>query len=112
MTSVGCLFAKTIQPTRRKKFGMVLLGRARNPQLVHLVCQRRPLEAQASCRSTRASDNPIAFAERSQNLLSLGLLQCIAPAETWIIQNFSQRHSQQWTRGQQSGPLHKILQSR
>src|SRR6266487_967004 len=38
------------------------------------------LEAQASCRSTSTSDNPVAFAERSDNLLSLGLLQRIAPA--------------------------------
>src|SRR6202007_772949 len=82
----------------------------RDPQLIHLVRQRRPLETQASCRSTRASDNPIAFAERSQNLLPLGLLQCIAAAEAWVIQNFSQRYSQRWTRGQQSGPLHKVLQ--
>src|SRR5882724_978443 len=84
--------------------------RPRDPQPIHLVCQRRPLEAQASCRSTSTSHNPIAFAERSQNLFSLGLLQCIAPAEAWGIQNFSQRHPQRWTRGQQSGPLHKVLQ--
>src|SRR6266403_2065211 len=103
MTSVGCLFARTTQLTRRQRFGAVSLGRPRDPQLIHLVCQRRPLETQASCRSTGASDNPIAFAERSQNLFSLGLLQCIATAETWIIQNFSQRYSQRSTRGQQSG---------
>src|SRR5207237_1154521 len=75
------------------------LWRARDPQLIHLVCQRRPFETQASCRSTSASDNPIAFAERSQNLFSLGLLQCIASTEAWVIQNFSQRYSQRWTRG-------------
>src|SRR2546422_7870233 len=83
--------------------------RPRDPQPIHLVCQRRPLEAQASGRSTSASDNPIGFAERSQNLFSLGLLQCIAPAEAWVIQDFSQRYSQRWARGQQSGPFHKVL---
>ena len=56
------------------------LRQARDPQLLHLVGERRPLEAQASCRSTSTSDNPIAFAERSHNLLSLGLLQRIVPA--------------------------------
>src|SRR5258705_6722267 len=101
MTSVGCLFARTTRPrpTKRQRFGTVSLGRPRDPQLIHLVCQRRPFETQASCRSTSASDNPIAFAERSQNLFSLSLLQCIAPAEAWVIQNFSQRYSQRWTRG-------------
>ena len=54
------------------------LWRARDPQLLHLVGQRRPLEAEASCRSTSTSDNPVAFAEGSQNLFSLGLLQRIA----------------------------------
>src|SRR6266852_1629965 len=98
MTSVSCLFARTTQPTRRQRFGTASLGRPSDPQLIHLVCQRRPVEDQASCRSASASNNPIAFAERSQNLLSLGLLQCIAPAEAWVIQNFSQRYSQRWTR--------------
>ena len=55
----------------------LLLWRPRDPHFLHLVCQRRPLEAQANCRSTSASDNPIGFAERSQNLLSLGLFQCV-----------------------------------
>src|SRR6266446_7750525 len=109
MIRVRCLFARTTRPIRRQRFGTVSLGRPRDPQLIHLVCQRRPLEAQASCRSTSASHNPIAFAERSQNLFSLGLLQCITPAEAWGIQNFSQGYSQRWTRGQQSGPLHKVL---
>src|SRR5882757_2867099 len=90
------LFARTTQPTRKQRLGTASLGRPKDPQLIHLVCQRRPLEAQASCRSTSASDNPIAFAERPQNLLSLGLFQCVSPAEGWIIQNFGQRHSQGW----------------
>src|SRR5439155_8242123 len=97
------------RPIRSQRFGTVSLGRPRDAELIHLVCQRCPLEAQASCRSTSASDNPIAFAERSQNLFSLGLLQCIAPAEAWVIQNFSQRYAQRWARGQQSGPFHKVL---
>src|SRR5260370_18190594 len=100
MRTVGYLFARTTPPTRRQRFGTVSLGRPRDPQLIHLVCQRRPLEAQASCRSTSASDNPIAFPERSQNLFSLGLLQCIAPAKAWAIQNFIQRYSQRCTRGE------------
>src|SRR6266481_1843878 len=110
MRSVGYLFARTTPPTRRLRVGTASLGRPGDPQLIHLVCQRRPLEAKASCRSTSASDNPIGFAERSQNLFSLGLLQCIAPAEAWVIQDFSQRYSQRWARGQQSGPFHKVLQ--
>src|SRR5216683_2158936 len=99
MTKVRCLFASTTQPTRRLRFGTASPGRPGDPQLIHLVCQRRPLEAKASCRSTSASDNPIGFAECSQNLLSLGLLQCVAPAEAWVFQNFSQWYSQRWTRG-------------
>src|SRR5712671_7580811 len=110
MTRVRYLVARTTQPNRRRRFGTVSLGRPKDPQLLHLVGQRRSLEAQASCRSTSASDNPIAFAERSQDLLSLGVLQCIAPAEAWVIQDFSQRYSQRWARGQQSGPFHKVLQ--
>src|ERR1700682_4318274 len=86
----------------RQRFGALArrpsLRWARDSQLLYLVGERGPLEAQASCRSTSTSDNPIAFAERSHNLLSLGLLQCIAPAEAWVIQNFSQRYSQRWTR--------------
>jgi hypothetical protein len=58
------------------------VGWARDPQLLHLVRERRSLQAQASCGSTSTSDNPTAFAERSHNLLSPGLLQHIAPAST------------------------------
>src|SRR5258708_37387392 len=81
----------------RKRFGALLLGRARNPQLLHLVGQGRPLEAQASCRATSTSHNPIALAKRSQNLLSLGLLHHTSPArctEDGAVKNFSQGHSQ------------------
>src|ERR1700679_1918682 len=59
------------------------------------------------------SDNPIAFAESSQDLLPLGLLQSVAPAsraEAWVSQNISQRHSQRRTGREQGGPLHKVLQ--
>jgi hypothetical protein len=68
---------------RRQRFGALARPPspwwARDPQLLHLVGERRPLESQASCRSTSTSDNPIAFAERLHDLLSLGLLERIAP---------------------------------
>src|SRR6266516_3061913 len=84
---------------------------ARHPQLLHLVCERRPLEAQARCRSMNDSDNPIAFLECSHNLLSLGLLQRIATASRAnVCKNFSQRHSQRRTGREQDGSLHKVLQ--
>jgi hypothetical protein len=74
----------SVRLIRRLRFGTLARGPslrwARDPQLLHLVSERRPLEAQEGCRSTSASDNPIAFAERSHNLLSLGLLQRIATA--------------------------------
>src|SRR5260370_18639884 len=82
---------------RKTEIPSLLLGRARNPQLLHLVGQGRPLEARASCRATSTSDNPIALAKRSQNLLSLGLLQHTSPArctEDGVVKNFSQGHSQ------------------
>src|SRR5258706_11665171 len=73
---------------------------ARDSQPLHLVGERCPLEAQASCRSMSASDDPIAFVERSYNLLSLGLLQGVFPtsrAVACVIENFTQRHAQRWT---------------
>jgi hypothetical protein len=44
------------------------LWRPRDPELLHLVGECCPLEAQASCRSSGASHNPIVFAERSQRM--------------------------------------------
>jgi hypothetical protein len=60
--------------SREPEIRRASLGQARDAQLLHLVGERRPFEAQPGGRSTSASDNPIAFAERSHNLLSLGLL--------------------------------------
>src|SRR5258706_10987984 len=77
------------------------LGWARDSQPLHLVGERCPLEAQASCRSMSAPDDPIAFVERSYNLLSLGFLQRVVPASRSgtcaIKKNFTQRHAQRWT---------------
>src|SRR5260370_15975143 len=66
---------------RRLRFGALAkppsVRWTRDSQLLHLVSERRPLEAQAGCRSPSTSDNPISFAERAQNLLSLSLFQRI-----------------------------------
>ena len=51
---------------------------ARDPQLLHPVGESRPLEAQAGCRATITSDDPIAFAQYPYNLLALGLQQRVA----------------------------------
>jgi hypothetical protein len=74
---------------RRRRFGgrarRLSLRWARDPELLHLVGERRPLEAQASCRSLSTSDDPIAFAECSDDLLSLGLLQRVATATRAVV---------------------------
>src|SRR5260370_35783172 len=90
------LLAGNTQSIKRQRFRALSLGRARDPQLLHLVDQGCPLEAQASCRSTSTSDDPIAFAKRSQNLFSLGLLQHIPPAaraESYVTKHCIQWHS-------------------
>ena len=49
---------------------------ARDPQLLHLVGERRPLEAQASCRSTSTPDNPLG--ERGNWIVGFGTVVSFA----------------------------------
>ena len=73
------------------------LWRPRDPELLHLVGECCPLETQASCPSSGAPHNSVAFAERSHDLLSLGLFQRVAItncAGLRVSKDFTQRYSQ------------------
>src|ERR1700758_5413476 len=76
------------------------LRRPRDSKLLHLVNESRPPETQTSCRSSGAPHNPVAFAERSHDLPSLGLFQRVATtscAGIRVTKEFTQRYSQRGT---------------
>jgi hypothetical protein len=55
--------------------GNVLLWGTHDTKLFHLVCEARPVQAQAGGRSASSSNDPVALTERLQNQLSFDLLQ-------------------------------------
>jgi hypothetical protein len=64
--------------SREPEIRRASLGQARDAQLLHLVGERRPFEAQPGGRSTSASDNPNCFrgALAQSALARLALTHC------------------------------------